>query len=186
SPSTLKLLKLPQLSIGRRESPSQLSSKLVVTCRQSPPQLSSPSFSSKLEKLAVDLLCYPSTAQMESQPEDTSQPSVGESNNVTESNIEIEMSKDIPDKIEIEETFEDNSKRKRKSEAWNHFKRVKVEVIGYFIDDNWTLQNCILRFSYVPPPHTTEVLADTLVEALMDWNIDCKVSTITVDKLHNK
>ncbi|KAL0328209.1 UNVERIFIED_CONTAM: hypothetical protein Scaly_2253500 [Sesamum calycinum] len=149
---------------------------------------------------------------MESQPEDTSQPSVGESNNVTESNIEIEMSKDIPDKVEIEETSEDNSKRKQKSKAWNHFKRVKVEggflgffpkikcciaittnmwtssnnkgfmaVIGYFIDDNWTLQNCILRFSYVPPPHTTEVLADTLVEALMDWNIDCKVSTSTVD-----
>ncbi|KAK4397961.1 hypothetical protein Sango_1271600 [Sesamum angolense] len=118
---------------------------------------------------------------MESQSEDTSQPSVGESNNVTENNLEIEMSKYIPDKVEIEETSEDNSKRKRKSEAWNHFKRVKVEVTGYFIDDNWILQNCILRFSYFPPPHTAEVLADTLVEALMDWNIDRKVSTITID-----
>ncbi|KAL0315291.1 UNVERIFIED_CONTAM: Zinc finger BED domain-containing protein RICESLEEPER 1 [Sesamum calycinum] len=76
-----------------------------------------------------------------------------EINNVTESNTKIEMSKDILDKVEIEETSEDNSKRKRTSEAWNHFKRVKVE----------------------------DVLADTLVEALMDWNIDCKVSTITID-----
>ncbi|KAK4400722.1 60S ribosomal protein L24 [Sesamum angolense] len=64
---------------------------------------------------------------MESQLEDASLPSVRESNNVTESNIVIEMSKDIPDKVEIEETSEDNSKRKRTSEAWNHFKRVKVE-----------------------------------------------------------
>ncbi|KAL0310242.1 UNVERIFIED_CONTAM: putative AC transposase [Sesamum calycinum] len=56
-----------------------------------------------------------------------------------------------------------------------------LAVTGHFIDDNWTLQNCILRFSYVPAPHTVEVLADALVEALMDWNIDHKVSTITVD-----
>ncbi|KAL0378708.1 UNVERIFIED_CONTAM: putative AC transposase [Sesamum radiatum] len=38
-----------------------------------------------------------------------------------------------------------------------------------------------MRFAYVPTPHTTEVLADTLVDTLMDWNIDRKVSTITVD-----
>ncbi|KAL0316336.1 UNVERIFIED_CONTAM: putative AC transposase [Sesamum radiatum] len=56
-----------------------------------------------------------------------------------------------------------------------------MAVTGHFIDDNWTLQNCILRFLYVPAPHTAEVLADTLVESLMDWNIDRKVSTITVD-----
>ncbi|KAL0387425.1 UNVERIFIED_CONTAM: Zinc finger BED domain-containing protein RICESLEEPER 2 [Sesamum radiatum] len=56
-----------------------------------------------------------------------------------------------------------------------------IAVTGHFINDNWTLQNCILRFLYVPAPHTTEVLADTLVESLMDWNIDRKVSTITVD-----
>ncbi|KAL0387676.1 UNVERIFIED_CONTAM: putative AC transposase [Sesamum radiatum] len=45
-----------------------------------------------------------------------------------------------------------------------------MAVTGHFIDDNWTLQNCILRFLYVPAPHTAEVLADTLVESLMDWN----------------
>ncbi|KAL0419214.1 UNVERIFIED_CONTAM: putative AC transposase [Sesamum radiatum] len=56
-----------------------------------------------------------------------------------------------------------------------------MAVSGHFIDDNWTLQNCILRFLYVLAPHTAEVLADTLVEALMDWNIDRKVSTTTVD-----
>ncbi|KAL0392417.1 UNVERIFIED_CONTAM: Zinc finger BED domain-containing protein DAYSLEEPER [Sesamum radiatum] len=56
-----------------------------------------------------------------------------------------------------------------------------MAVTGHFIDDNWTLQNCILRFLCVPAPHTTEVLADTLVESLMDWSIDRKVSTITVD-----
>ncbi|KAL0423837.1 UNVERIFIED_CONTAM: putative AC transposase [Sesamum radiatum] len=41
------------------------------------------------------------------------------------------MSKDIPDRVEIEETSEDNSKRKRTSEAWHHFKRVKVKGIQF-------------------------------------------------------
>ncbi|KAL0463390.1 UNVERIFIED_CONTAM: Zinc finger BED domain-containing protein RICESLEEPER 3 [Sesamum latifolium] len=273
---------------------------------------------------------------MESQPVDTSQPSVRESNNITENNIVIEMNKDVTDKVEIKETSQDNSKRKRTSAAWNHFKRIKVEgiqfaecnycsvrlkapldygtthlnkhydkvckkrprkidirqsflkanqkvngtqelgtqifsqeetrrelasmvilhdyplsivdhidfrrystslqpcfnmisrntlkndilkiykeqrmkyynllkklkcriaittdmwtssnsnrgfmaVTAHFIDDHWILQSCILRFAYVPTPHTAEVLADTLVEALIDWNIDQKVSTITVD-----
>ncbi|KAL0349413.1 UNVERIFIED_CONTAM: hypothetical protein Sangu_1169100 [Sesamum angustifolium] len=152
---------------------------------------------------------------MESQSENTSQPSVRESNTVTESNTEIEMSKDIPDRVEIEETSEDNSKRKRTSEAWNHFKRVKVEDIQ-FAECNYCktrlkapagygtthlhkyyekvckkrprktdIRQSFLKTNqkvlYVPAPHTAEVLADTLVESLMDWNIDRKVSIITVD-----
>ncbi|KAL0423270.1 UNVERIFIED_CONTAM: putative AC transposase [Sesamum radiatum] len=323
-PQATEGVKVPQLSqlfVGRRESlPS-----LTVKARCSSARRRSPLLAVDCPGLMLNL--------MESQPEDTSQPSVRGSNNVTESNTEIEMSKDIPDRVEIEETSEDNSKRKRK--AWNHFKRVKVEgiqfaecnyckarlkapasygtthlhkhyeevckkrprkidirqsfmktnkkvsgdqelgthifnqeearrelasmvilhdyplsvvdhigfrrystclqpcfnmisrntlkgdilkiykdertkyynllgkikcriaittdmwtssnnkgfmvVTGHFIDDNWTLQNCILRFLYVLAPHTTEVLADTLVEALMDWNIDRKVSTITID-----
>ncbi|KAL0378412.1 UNVERIFIED_CONTAM: Zinc finger BED domain-containing protein RICESLEEPER 2 [Sesamum radiatum] len=184
------------------------------------------------------------------------------------------MSKDVTDKVDIEETSQDNSKRKRTSAVWNHFKRIKVEdqkvsgtqelgtqifsqeetrrelasmvilhdyplsivdhigfrrystslqprfnmisrntlkndilkiykeqrmkyynlleklkcriavttdmwtssnsnrgfmaVTGHFIDDHWILQSCILRFAYVPAPHTAEVIADTLVDALMD------------------
>jgi len=34
---------------------------------------------------------------------------------------------------------------------------------------------------YVPAPHTSQVLAKLLVECLMDWNLDRKVSTLTVD-----
>ncbi|KAK4411826.1 putative AC transposase [Sesamum angolense] len=52
-----------------------------------------------------------------------------------------------------------------------------IAVTVHFIDDNWLLQNCISRFSHVLAPHTVEVLADTLVEIFMDWNIDRKLST---------
>lgn len=39
----------------------------------------------------------------------------------------------------------------------------------------------LCRFAYVPAPHTAEVLSDILVESFMDWNIDRKISSITVD-----
>ena len=37
------------------------------------------------------------------------------------------------------------------------------------------------RFIYVPAPHTAEVIADQLNESLVEWNLDEKVSTVTVD-----
>ena len=33
----------------------------------------------------------------------------------------------------------------------------------------------------MPAPHTAEVLYDSLVQCLLDWNLDRKVSTITLD-----
>jgi hypothetical protein len=33
----------------------------------------------------------------------------------------------------------------------------------------------------VPAPHTAEVIAEELAEALLEWNLDEKVSTVTVD-----
>ncbi|XP_076922799.1 zinc finger BED domain-containing protein RICESLEEPER 2-like [Bidens hawaiensis] len=56
-----------------------------------------------------------------------------------------------------------------------------MAITTHFIDDNWEMQSRILRFIYVPCPHTAEVLANVLYESLCDWNIDRKVSTITVD-----
>lgn len=37
------------------------------------------------------------------------------------------------------------------------------------------------RFVYVPTPHTSENLCEVLMQYLLDWNIDRKVSTVTVD-----
>ncbi|KAG8379490.1 hypothetical protein BUALT_Bualt07G0093900 [Buddleja alternifolia] len=47
-----------------------------------------------------------------------------------------------------------------------------MAITAHFIDDS---------FVYVPAPHTADVLCDLLANALMDCNIDRKVSTITVD-----
>ena len=38
-----------------------------------------------------------------------------------------------------------------------------------------------IKFIYVPCPHTAEVLSDTFMDCLLDWNLDSKMSTLTVD-----
>ncbi|KAK1351434.1 hypothetical protein POM88_054364 [Heracleum sosnowskyi] len=56
-----------------------------------------------------------------------------------------------------------------------------MSVTALFIDDSWTLQSRIMRFIYVPCPHTKGVLCDQLYECLMDWNLDRKILCVTVD-----
>ncbi|XP_027368336.1 zinc finger BED domain-containing protein RICESLEEPER 2-like [Abrus precatorius] len=56
-----------------------------------------------------------------------------------------------------------------------------MSVTAHFIDNDWTLQNRLLRFTYVPTPHITEVLADVLCDCIFEWNLETKLSTLTVD-----
>ncbi|WVZ73452.1 hypothetical protein U9M48_021756 [Paspalum notatum var. saurae] len=60
-------------------------------------------------------------------------------------------------------------------------KRGYMAVTAYFIDDSWTLRNIIMRFIYVSAPHTAEIICEELYEALVDWNLDEKMSTLTLD-----
>ncbi|XP_019248801.1 PREDICTED: zinc finger BED domain-containing protein RICESLEEPER 2-like [Nicotiana attenuata] len=56
-----------------------------------------------------------------------------------------------------------------------------MAITGHFIDDSWRLQSHILRFAYVPAPHDKDALCGALVNCLFDWNLERKISTITVD-----
>ncbi|GJU15775.1 retrovirus-related pol polyprotein from transposon 297 family protein, partial [Tanacetum coccineum] len=47
-----------------------------------------------------------------------------------------------------------------------------MTITAHYIDDNWNLQSRLMRFIYVPCPHTADVLANVLYESLCDWNID--------------
>ncbi|XP_074327338.1 zinc finger BED domain-containing protein RICESLEEPER 1-like [Apium graveolens] len=60
-------------------------------------------------------------------------------------------------------------------------KKGYMAVTAYFIDDSWTLQSRIMRFIYVPCPHSKYVLCEHLVDFLLDWNLDKKISCVTVD-----
>ncbi|CAN0912830.1 Putative AC9 transposase, partial [Linum grandiflorum] len=56
-----------------------------------------------------------------------------------------------------------------------------MAVTAHYIDNSWTLRSHMLRFIYVPAPHSSHRLAAVLVNCMLDWNIDTKVSTITLD-----
>lgn len=60
-------------------------------------------------------------------------------------------------------------------------KRGYMAITAHFIDESWTLRNIIMRFIYVPAPHTAEVFGEELYESLVDWNLDEKISAITLD-----
>ncbi|KAH9648747.1 SWIM-type domain-containing protein [Citrus sinensis] len=64
----------------------------------------------------------------------------------------------------------------------NNQKKGYMVVTAHFIDNSWTLWNRILRFIYVPSPHTAEALSSELAKCLLDWNVDQRLFTITVDK----
>ncbi|KAL6310724.1 hypothetical protein AAG906_000076 [Vitis piasezkii] len=50
-----------------------------------------------------------------------------------------------------------------------------MAITVHYIDESWLLHHHIVRFVYVPPPHTKEVLSDVLMDFLLDWNMDRKV-----------
>ncbi|KAH9770127.1 BED-type domain-containing protein [Citrus sinensis] len=60
-------------------------------------------------------------------------------------------------------------------------KKGYMVVTGHFIDNSWHLQSRILRFIYVQAPHIADCISQILVKCLMDWNLDRKLSTVTLD-----
>jgi len=63
----------------------------------------------------------------------------------------------------------------------NHPKKSYMAITAYCIDDNWKLKSYLLRFIYVPAPHTGEVISDVLQEVLTEWHITMKLSTVSID-----
>ncbi|WOH00516.1 hypothetical protein DCAR_0519881 [Daucus carota subsp. sativus] len=60
-------------------------------------------------------------------------------------------------------------------------KKGYMAVTAHYIDASWNLQSRIMRFIYIPCPHTKDALCDHLFECLFDWNLDRKISCLTVD-----
>ena len=54
-----------------------------------------------------------------------------------------------------------------------------MSYFPYFACFSYVFLFC--RFIYVPAPHTAAVIGDELYESLVDWNLDEKISSITLD-----
>ncbi|CAN0847646.1 Zinc finger BED domain-containing protein RICESLEEPER 2 [Linum grandiflorum] len=84
----------------------------------------------------------------------------------------------------IQKTIDENRGRIAiTTDMWtaSNQKKGYMAVTAHYIDNSWTLRSHMLRFIYVPAPHSSDRLAAVLVNCMLDWNIDTKVSTITLD-----
>ncbi|XP_025878851.1 zinc finger BED domain-containing protein RICESLEEPER 2-like [Oryza sativa Japonica Group] len=62
-----------------------------------------------------------------------------------------------------------------------HQKKGYMAITAHFIDDEWKLKSFLLRFIYVPAPHTADLISEIIYEVLADWNLESRLSTITLD-----
>ncbi|XP_042990537.1 zinc finger BED domain-containing protein RICESLEEPER 2-like [Carya illinoinensis] len=65
---------------------------------------------------------------------------------------------------------------------WTSGQKVSYMVVTcHFVDPDWLLQKRVLNFCNVPPPHSGFIIADTLQKCFVDWGIENKEFTVTVD-----
>uniref|UniRef100_A0A803MJ15 BED-type domain-containing protein n=1 Tax=Chenopodium quinoa TaxID=63459 RepID=A0A803MJ15_CHEQI len=94
--------------------------------------------------------------------------------------------KDIMKRYELEKDNVATLLRKAKgkialtTDMWtaDNQRKGNMAVTSHFIDNTWKLQSRIIRFLYVPAPHTAEVLADALKESIQSWNLDLRDSVV--------
>ncbi|KAH0635940.1 hypothetical protein KY290_036341 [Solanum tuberosum] len=69
------------------------------------------------------------------------------------------------------------------TDMWTSYNNKKgfMVITTHFIDDSWRLQSHILRFVYVPAPHDKDTLCGALLNCLLEWNLERRISTIKVD-----
>ncbi|KAH9754467.1 BED-type domain-containing protein [Citrus sinensis] len=60
-------------------------------------------------------------------------------------------------------------------------KKWYMVVTGHFVDKSWRLQSRILRFIYLPASHTAEFLSEAFFKCMLDWNVDRRISVVTLD-----
>jgi hypothetical protein len=60
-----------------------------------------------------------------------------------------------------------------------------MSLVAHYIDVNWELQCRVLNFVELDPPHTGVVIAQAIFECLVEWKIEDKVITITLDNASN-
>ncbi|XP_062080437.1 zinc finger BED domain-containing protein RICESLEEPER 2-like [Humulus lupulus] len=87
------------------------------------------------------------------------------------------------EKEKFREVLEKNKSRiALTTDMWtaNHQKRGYMTVTSHFIDDSWKLHSQIISFKYVSCPHDAPTLTETLSSCMSEWNIEHKISTMTV------
>ena len=54
-------------------------------------------------------------------------------------------------------------------------------MTAHFVDENWKLNSKVLSFCKMKPPHTGNELANKIRGCLIEWGIENKLFSITLD-----
>eukprot|EP00267_Zea_mays_P054664 XP_020407920.1 zinc finger BED domain-containing protein RICESLEEPER 2-like [Zea mays] len=72
------------------------------------------------------------------------------------------------------------------TDLWTSNQNVQyISLVAHYIDVNWELQCRVLNFVELDPSHTGVVIAQAIFECLVEWKIEDKVITITLDNAIN-
>ena len=68
------------------------------------------------------------------------------------------------------------------SDCWTSSQTVGYMCLTlYYISSDWKLQSRIISFSDLDPPHTGLVISEAINEIIMQWGLNNKVCTVTLD-----
>ncbi|XP_075664493.1 zinc finger BED domain-containing protein RICESLEEPER 1-like [Castanea sativa] len=72
------------------------------------------------------------------------------------------------------------------ADFWKYGQKIGYMCLTcHFVDSSWKLQKRIINFCHVPPPHSGVVISDAIFKSLLDWGLENKVCTITLDNANN-
>ena len=72
------------------------------------------------------------------------------------------------------------------ADFWNSGQKIGYMCLTcHFVDSSWKLQKRIINFCDVPPPHSRVVISDAIFKSLLEWGLENKVCTITLDNANN-
>ncbi|XP_057734453.1 zinc finger BED domain-containing protein RICESLEEPER 2-like [Arachis stenosperma] len=87
------------------------------------------------------------------------------------------------EKKKLKASLKDVSKISLTTNLWKS-QNQKIEymvITGHYVDTNWVLQKRVLSFVHVPPPRRGVDIADAIFKCLIEWGIESKIYSISVD-----
>ncbi|KAK6120509.1 hypothetical protein DH2020_045767 [Rehmannia glutinosa] len=87
----------------------------------------------------------------------------------------------VVEKNKLRVTFEGVERFSLTSDLWTSNRILDIYVLHVIILIEWKLQKRILNFCAMAPPHTWGCYFDCIFQCLIDWGIENKISTITLD-----
>ncbi|KAL6552579.1 hypothetical protein OROHE_007943 [Orobanche hederae] len=86
------------------------------------------------------------------------------------------------EKKNLKTIFESVERFSLTSDLWTSNQNIGYMCLTcHFLDSEWKLQKRILNFCALAPPHTGLAISDCISECLIDWGIENKISSITLD-----